>query len=220
MTLLETLIWYFGNIVDYALQMLPCMGLGLLLFYCLRPLRMGRLARLGLSSGPLREGALLLFILFCTGLAAVTLFPSYFWHIDHWYGFLRGEEPLFWPIDWDRQLQLLQTNLFQEIRRAFKGRWVMFLMVANIGIFTPVGFFPALLWRRPRWWKALLVGFGTSFFIEFVQFFIGRSSDVDDLILNTSGALAGYWIFCLFRALFPRLTAKFQCREREVPHHG
>ena len=90
----------------------------------------------------------------------------------------------------------------------------MFLMLANIGIFAPVGFFPALLWRRWRWWKSLLLGFFTSCAIEFAQFFIGRSTDIDDVILNTAGALAGYWLFWLVRALFPNALSKFQCRER------
>ena len=96
----------------------------------------------------------------------------------------------------------------------------MFLMLANIGIFAPVGFFTALLWRKPRWWKSMLAGFCVSFAIEFIQFFIGRNSDVDDLILNTAGALLGYWVFWLLRALFPKFFAKFQCHERGVSDHG
>ena len=36
-----------------------------------------------------------------------------------------------------------------------------------------------------------------SCLIEFVQLFLGRSVDVDDLILNTLGGLVGYLLFCL-----------------------
>lgn len=92
--------------------------------------------------------------------------------------------------------------------------------VANIGIFCPIGFFPALLWRGWRWWKSALVGLCTSVFIEFVQFFIGRSSDVDDVILNTAGTLVGFWIFWLINALLPQLTIKFQCTTKELPGYG
>ena len=108
----------------------------------------------------------------------------------------------------------------QEIFRAFRGPWVMFLMLANIGIFAPVGFFTALLWRSPRWWKSLLAGFCSSVAIEFIQFFIGRSTDVDDVILNTTGALAGFWMFWLLRRIAPRFTTKFQCQPKGGYYFG
>ena len=52
--------------------------------------------------------------------------------------------------------------------------WLLFMLLGNIIMFVPVGFFPALLWRRARWWKSLLAGFCSSCTIEFTQFF--RSS--------------------------------------------
>ncbi len=220
MSLTETFWWYLENILEYFFQMLPCMGIALLIFLLLRPWRLGRLARLGLSSGPAREGALLLFVMFAAGLAALTLFPAYFWTAGHWRGVLDGTQPLFQPVDLQVQLQTIQLEPFREIFRAVRGPWVMFLVVANVGIFSPVGFFTALLWRSPRWWRSLLAGFCASFTIELIQFFIGRNTDIDDLILNTAGALAGFWVFCLLRAVFPKFTEKFQCTPRGGYYHG
>ncbi len=176
------------------------------------PVRRRRLDRLGLVSPPAGELALLLFVMFAAGLAALTLFPANFWHRQHWLAALRGERPLF-P-HWGDIDHILQLVPLQEIRRAVRGPWVMFLMVANIGIFLPVGVFSALLWRKPRWWKSLAVGLGASTAIESIQYFIGRSADVDDVLLNTAGVLGGYGLFCLARALFPRLIAGFQCQTR------
>lgn len=220
MSLSETLWWYLGNILEYAMEMLPCMCGALLLFFLLRPARRRRMAAKHLVSPPCREGALLLFVMFGAGLAALTLFPAGFWRMGHWLAALGGERPLFPPVDWDIQLHTLQLTPLQEIYRAFRGPWVMFLMLANIGIFLPVGFFAALLWRRPRWWKSLLIGFSASCVIEFIQFFIGRSTDIDDVILNTAGAFLGYWLFWLLRSLFPRFVSRFQCSEREDTPHG
>ena len=217
MSLWETIQWYWGNILDYGLQMLPCMLIGVFGFLLFLPSRKRRLASLGLSSSSGREAVLLLFVMFCAGLASVTLFPANFWSLNRWYWVLHGMEPLFPPVDWQIQWDTLQLTPFQEIIRAFRGPWVMFLMVANIGIFCPIGFFPALLWRG---WKSALVGLCTSVFIEFVQFFIGRSSDVDDVILNTAGTLVGFWIFWLINALLPQLTIKFQCTTKELPGYG
>ena len=68
-----------GDIIYYLRQMLPLGLLALLAFLLLRPRRARRLDRLGLTSGPLREITLCLFILFCAGLAALTLFPANVW---------------------------------------------------------------------------------------------------------------------------------------------
>ena len=43
----------------------------------------------------------------------------------------------------------------------------------------------------------------------------GLAVDIDDVILNTTGALVGFWIFCLLRLLLPtRFTEKFQCQPK------
>ena len=220
MSLKKMLWWYLENIGEYLLQMLPCMCAALVLFLLLQPWRQRRLERLRLSSGSWREGGLLLFVMFSAGLAALTLFPAYFWTAGHWRGVLEGTQPVFPVVDFSIQLQTIQLEPFQEIIRAFRGPWVMFLMLANIGIFAPVGFFTALLWRKPRWWKSLLAGFGSSASIEFIQFFIGRSTDIDDLILNTVGALVGYWLFFLLRAVFPQFIEKFHCQPRGGYYRG
>lgn len=220
MSLTRTLWWYLENIGDYFLQMLPCMCIALILFFLLQPRRRSRLARMRLSSGLWREGGLLLFVMFAAGLVALTLFPAHFWTADHWHAVLAGTKPLFRPVDFKLQFQTIQMEPLQEIFRAFRGPWVMFLMLANIGIFAPVGFFTALLWRNPRWWKSLLVGFCSSVTIEFIQIFIGRSSDIDDVILNTVGALVGFWGFWLLRLIAPRFTKKFQCQPRGGYYFG
>lgn len=217
MTLFETLRWYLENVLDYTAQMLPCMCGALILYLLMLPSRKRRLEEKNLVSPLCREGALLLLFMYCAGLAALTLFPANFWRLDRWRAVLQGVKPLFPAVDLPLRLRSVQLTLFQEIRRAFKGPWVMFLMLGNIGMFLPVGLLPALLWRKPRWWKALLTGFLTSFFIEFIQFFIGRNSDIDDVLLNTMGALLGYWLFRLLGALWPNAVSKFQCHERGVP---
>ena len=66
----------------------------------------------------------------------------------------------------------------------------------NFFLFVPMGFLVPLLWKQYRAEKyVLLFGFGTSFAIEVLQMFCGRTTDVDDLLMNTLGALIGYWMF-------------------------
>ena len=213
---MDTLFWYWEIGRDYAAQMLPCAGLGALFFLALGPARRARLVRRGLRSGPWREGALVLFVMFCAGLLALTVFPANFWTAGHWREVLQGGQPLFPPVD--RLIQHRTVNLvpFRGIAGAFQGGgWVWFLLLANVGIFLPVGFFPALLWRGPGWrWP--LAGCCASCLIECAQFFTDSSADVDDVILNTLGALAGYGLFRLLRGLAPGFTQRFQVQV-EVP---
>lgn len=73
---------------------------------------------------------------------------------------------------------------------------VMINLVGNVVAFMPFGMFLPLFWERcRRFWRTALYGFELSLFVEIQQliFKVG-SFDVDDLILNTIGAAAGF--FC------------------------
>ena len=217
---MDDLLWYCEITLDYIKQMLPCMVMGAVCFLALLPRRRRGLYRRGLQSGVVREAGLLVFVLFCAGLAALTVFPSNFWTLYHWQAAFRGEQ-VFFPI----------TPLSQSVRYigwtpyfldSFQtmGSWTFYMAAANALIFLPMGFFPNLLWRRPRWWKGLAVGFCVSFAIEFLQLFVNRSTDVDDLILNTAGALLGGLIALLLGKLAPKLTSKCQVEVRHGRETG
>lgn len=65
----------------------------------------------------------------------------------------------------------------------------------NIILFMPVGILAPLIWDKlGRVTNILLLGGGLSFFIEFMQLFNFRATDLDDLIANTAGALIGFLI--------------------------
>ena len=212
---MDQLLWYLEITRDYAVQMLPCMGVGAAAFLALPPRRRKALARRGLRSGPAREAALFLFVIFCAGLAALTVFPSNFWTAAHWQAAFRGETPFFplTPLSQSAQYIGWRPYFYQPFLHP--GSWTFYMALANTLIFTPLGFLPNLLWR-PRWWKGLAVGFCASFAIEFLQLFAGRSTDVDDLILNTLGVLAGYGLYRLLRLAVPGFTARFQVAEAAI----
>ena len=211
-----------GDILRYVRQMLPCALAGALLFFAFVPLRRRRLSRLGLKSPAAREAALLCFVLFCAGLASLTVFPSNLWS----YVLSPGRWPegtTFWSFyptmeELSAQLHRLPERLSRlltpfpgDIAQHFDSYWSAFLFLGNIGMFLPLGFFPALLWRRGNLWRSTLVGFLSSLGIETIQLFIDRGTDLDDLILNTVGAAAGYLLYRLLRAIIPSLTGKFIC---------
>lgn len=65
-------------------------------------------------------------------------------------------------------------------------------LIANAAMFMPLGFFYPFVFQHKY---TVLAGFLLSLVIEIIQFPIGRSTDVDDLIMNTVGALIGYLIY-------------------------
>ena len=75
----------------------------------------------------------------------------------------------------------------------------------NIVLLVPLGVFLPLIWQRQdRFLKILLAGFGFSLLIELSQLVNIRNSDIDDLLLNTLGAVIGYLLYRLFKAMFKR----------------
>lgn len=216
-------VWYFENIWAYVVQMLPSMAVMCVLWGMCRPYRFYRLQRRGLHSAMSREIALLGFVVFCTGLGALTLFPHNFWNgvllgikdADKWI-YLQDYYPTLSQIK--SQIEALKTNLipFHEIQRVlWGGPWLWFMLWGNIGMFLPVGFFSALLWRGATWKRAITVGFLCSMAIEVTQFFIGRVSDIDDIILNTLGSLLGYWLYRWLCVMWPEWITRFVCQRKE-----
>ena len=79
----------------------------------------------------------------------------------------------------------------------------------NICLFVPFGFIVADLINlksgKHSFWLSTLTVFITSLSIEIIQTFIGRSFDIDDIMLNLIGGIIGYYIFRLFFWLFNKV---------------
>lgn len=181
------------HIWDFIVRMLPGGVLALIVYFALLPMRRRWLLAAGQTSSRCREVILLLFFLFCGGMAIITLTPRWF----HWLTLLRDmqTEPFF-------QIGTFNLNPFRTF--AFDP-WSAMILLGNVIMFFPIGFFYVLLWRRNPWNRVLLVGFLTTFCIEIIQLFVGRTFDVDDILLNTVGVFLG-GLFCrTLRRMIPLL---------------
>ena len=77
-------------------------------------------------------------------------------------------------------------------------------LLGNTLMFIPWGFMRPLLWKKQQGLRRAIFGaIGLTVFIEFVQLFIGRSVDIDDIILNFAGSMAGSGLYALVSAIFP-----------------
>lgn len=72
-------------------------------------------------------------------------------------------------------------------------------MILNVVMFMPLGFLQPLLWKEYQSLvRTAIIGFCFSCGIEFCQLFNRRVSDVDDLLMNTLGAILGWLIWIVF----------------------
>ena len=82
---------------------------------------------------------------------------------------------------------------------AYTRRVAIRNLAANALIFVPMGLFLPLLWVKLRRFRVCIpVWFGVIFLIEIIQLLTLRGSfDIDDVILNSLGFLAGFCVFSI-----------------------
>ena len=86
--------------------------------------------------------------------------------------------------------------IIRDIKSLINGDYLIFLIniVGNILLFIPIGILVPMLWKiKDRY--VILIGFLISLSIEITQLYLGRVTDVDDLILNTSGVIIGLLVY-------------------------
>jgi len=98
-------------------------------------------------------------------------------------------------------------KLFTEIRRFIVYRntlgmqTVIVNLVGNVAAFMPLGvILPILNTKNARFFRILVIAMFFSGLIELLQlvYHVGIF-DVDDIFLNTCGAVLGYFVYLLFR---------------------
>lgn len=185
---LETILKYIQTMLPFMLMIIPVFLI--LRFFFLKH----RTSILKLNF--YHEIALLFFVIFMSGLASLTILPNF--------------DDSITVVEKSINLNLIP---FKVIFDQFESKSIMAFIInilGNIIMFLPFGFFPALLWKNFKLPKAILTGFCTSLFIELVQIHISRNTDVDDLILNTVGAILGYLLYKLLFKLFPIAAEKYK----------
>lgn len=85
-----------------------------------------------------------------------------------------------------------------------------FNVVGNIVMFIPFGYFISTYIKPKKMLPILIVSAISSATVEFVQSCIGRSFDVDDILLNVVGALVGFLLYVSFNAIKKFLPGIFQ----------
>lgn len=89
--------------------------------------------------------------------------------------------------------------------------------IENIFLFMPLGFMLPSIWKKYEvLWKTALSGITVSLIIELSQLFNRRITDIDDLLMNTLGALIGWIIFRLLKEHLSKLQHKVSVQSTNI----
>ena len=116
------------------------------------------------------------------------LYFTMLWHSHGFLGYYKLHVnliPLFWlwePIFTGKNFYLDQVAL-------------------NLIMFAPIGILIPMLLRSCKLKTIFIIAIISSLTIEFIQPFFGRCTDIDDLILNTLGAVIGFIMLKLFTVI-------------------
>lgn len=164
--LINSIIYYIKFTFPYILIVLP-------IYFLIRFIYINKK---NIKFNIKKELILLIFIIYLTSLLSLTIIPRITNN--------KGINIIPFKIVYDSIIELKNGNI----------SYLIISFIGNIIIFIPYGLLLKTIYKLNDK-KTILIGFLTTFLIEFIQIFQDRWVDIDDIILNTLGVLIGIFIF-------------------------
>lgn len=189
---MHAIIRYVVNMIPYMLIAAPVYLIIRIIFVKVKKIKVNRL----------REITMFLFVVFLIGLASQTIIPKFEIGANGFHIVKTG---------------IHETNLipfkvlFETYNEVVVHGYINYFLInflGNIVLFIPFGLIIPLLWKTTTI-KTILIGCCSSLFIEFCQLFLTRGTDVDDLMLNTTGVLIGILVFKFLQKHYKEFVEKF-----------
>lgn len=100
---------------------------------------------------------------------------------------------------------------FKEITRYSIGSTLfLYNVIGNIALFIPFGYFISDKLKAKKTSQIIIVSIIISLTAELIQYKIGRAFDIDDVLLNTTGAIIGYMFYSTIQLIKRKLPKKLQ----------
>ena len=100
---------------------------------------------------------------------------------------------------------------FSEIFRYQVGsKMFIYNTLGNILLFVPYGYFVTRYINGKSLYQIFIISFVTSLTVEILQVKLGRSFDIDDVILNVIGGMVGYFLYIALNAIRTHLPKFLQ----------
>jgi len=179
-----------GSILGYFLQALSIACIVGVIFFAIR-FALLRIRKIQIEWR--QEILRVVFVCYLTGLISLVILPANFW-LNFYDGIFFG-----WWDEMGSVSQLGEVNLVPSVIKCMTGElslgsWVKRMLIGNIAMFVPFGFFLPFVTKLRSKKKAVSAAIAVPICFEVVQLFFGRSFDVDDLICNFVGMMIGAMI--------------------------
>ncbi len=179
-----------GSILGYFFQAVPITCIVAVVYIGIRVANIKHKKR---SIILLDELLKVLFVCYLTGLLSLVVLPANFW--------LRFFDGVFfgWWGEMGFAFSWGDFNLVPSIIKVLRGElvlgsWVKTMLVGNIAMFLPLGFFTPFVTKKVNRKNVFILAFIVPLAVEILQLVLGRSFDTDDLICNLIGIILGYFV--------------------------
>ncbi len=106
------------------------------------------------------------------------------------------------------------TNNFVPFKEIFRyeigSRLFIKNILGNIILFIPFGVFVSYLMKTRKTYPIIVISLITSLVIEYTQLKIGRTFDIDDILLNVIGGFLGFLVFLITDVLSDHVPKFFK----------
>lgn len=100
---------------------------------------------------------------------------------------------------------------FKEITRYEIGSTLFFYnVIGNIALFIPFGYFMSDKLKAKKTTHIIIISAIISLTAELIQYKIGRAFDIDDVLLNVTGAIIGYFVYRIIQQIKHKLPNTLQ----------
>ena len=186
---------FTGNsVINQFIQVIPITLLVGLLYIIFRFLKLKK------SNGDInykKESLYLIFVCYIVGLFNLVLVPRNFWDII-WYNiFYNFNENPFAGI-FDFSYNFIPTIYKIIIGEYTLDSWGKAMIVGNFLMFIPMGIMLPLVFKNINKKNIFVVAILITLSIEILQPIVGRSFDIDDIIMNFIGSIIGYLAVTIF----------------------
>ena len=186
---------FTGNsVINQFIQVIPITLLVGLLYIIFRFLKLKK------SDGDInykKESLYLIFVCYIVGLFNLVLVPRNFWDII-WYNiFYNFNENPFAGI-FDFSYNFIPTIYKIIIGEYTLDSWGKAMIVGNFLMFIPMGIMLPLVFKNINKKNIFVIAILITLSIEILQPIVGRSFDIDDIIMNFIGSIIGYLAVTIF----------------------
>ena len=189
---------FTGNsVINQFIQVIPITLLVGLLYIIFRFLK---LKKNNSDINSKKEILYLIFVCYIVGLFNLVLVPRNFWNTIWYKIFYNFNENPFEGI-FDFSYNFIPTIYKIIIGEYALGSGVKTMIVGNLLMFIPMGILLSLCFKNINKKNMFKYAILIPLAIEVIQLVVGRSFDIDDLIMNFLGIVIGYFIVELVKKL-------------------